>query len=305
MAARKFYPELGTTGKPLRINARDIESLVAGNIELDQHARLCAESLVDCRQTVDHAGNPTAERTALGAVEGRAAYRASREGGDHAAEIGESLAQANRRSARSHSTGAEKRSGAVLRLLSRTASGAEHRLQPQPFRNRGLPARRTARLTPLNASSRRFFLCWAATNHTPRPQKLNAPSHRFFLFCPATNHTPHATQMLYASSHRFFLFWAERTVDSVRPVARSVDRPWGQRRAVRIILGPRNAEAAPPPVLGAPHQVGPQGVPLDIAAHREEMLVRLHGERLEPTLIEMTGAGRSVVRIATAGCASW
>ncbi len=56
----------------------------------------------------------------------------------------------------------------------------------------------------------------------------------------------------------------------------------------------------------APHQVGPQGVPLDIAAGREEMLVRLHGERLEPTLIEMTGAGRSVVRMhATAGCASW
>ena len=82
------------------------------------------------------------------------------------------------------STGTEKRSGAVLRLLSRTASGAEHRLQPQSFRNRGLPGRRTVRLTPLNASS-----------------------HRFFLFCPATNHTPHATQKLNTSSHRFFLFW--------------------------------------------------------------------------------------------------
>ncbi len=105
---------------------------------------------------------------------------------------------------------------------------------------------------------------------------------------------------LNASSHRFFLFGAERTVDSVRPVARSVDRPWGQLRAVRIILGPRNAEAAPPPVLG-PHQIGMQGVPLGIAAHREEMLVRLHGARLEPTLIEMTGAGRSVVRIPPLG----
>ncbi len=126
---------------------------------------------------------------------------------------------------------------------------------------------------------------------------LNASSHRFFLFCATTNHTPHATQKLNASSHRFFLFGAEQTVDSVRPVARSVDRPWRQRPAVRIILGPRNAEAAPPPVLGAPHQVGPQGVPLDIAARREEMLVRLHGERLEPTLIEMTGGGRSVVRM--------
>jgi hypothetical protein len=78
------------------------------------------------------------------------------------------------------------------------------------------------------------------------------------------------TTPLNASSHRFFLFWAEPTVDSVRPAAMSVDRSWGQRRAVRIILGPRNAEAAPPPVLGAPHQVGPHGVPLDRAAHREE-----------------------------------
>ncbi len=136
----------------------------------------------------------------------------------------------------------------------RTASGAEHRLQPQSFRNRGLPGRRTVRLTPLNASS-----------------------------------------------HRFFLFWAERTVDSVRPVASSVDRSWRQRPAVRIILGPRNAEAVPPPVLGTPYQVGPQGVPLDIAAHREEMLVRLHGGRLEPALIEMTGAGRSVVRTSPLG----
>ncbi len=106
---------------------------------------------------------------------------------------------------------------------------------------------------------------------------------------------------LNASSHRFFLFGAARTVDSVRPVARSVDRPCGQRRAVRIFVGPSNAEAAPPPVLGAPHQVGLQGVPLDIAAHREEMLVRLHGERLEPTLIEMNAAGRSVVRMPPLG----
>ena len=90
-----------------------------------------------------------------------------------------------------------------------------------------------------------------------------------------------------------------------RPRAPGIVRPNGNgRSASSLVRGTPRLPHGQSSV--APHQGGPQGVPLDIAAHHEEMLVRLHGERLEPTLIEMTGAGRSVVCMhATAGCASW
>ena len=55
---------------------------------------------------------------------------------------------------------------------------------------------------------------------------------------------------LNASSRRFFLFWAERTVDSVRPVARSVDRPSAQARC-RSTSGRSRGEVEPVGAGGA------------------------------------------------------
>lgn len=48
-------------------------------------------------------------------------------------------------------------------------------------------------------------------------------------------------------------------------------------------------EAGPPPVLGPLDQVGPQGVPLDVAADGQKMLVALDGEGFETPLVEMAG----------------
>ena len=66
------------------------------------HSTPIAKCLIDRREAVGHAGYAAAERTALGAVEGRSVHRSGREGGDRAAEIGEPLAEADERSAGSH-----------------------------------------------------------------------------------------------------------------------------------------------------------------------------------------------------------
>jgi hypothetical protein len=47
--------------------------------------------------------------------------------------------------------------------------------------------------------------------------------------------------------------------------------------------------------------VGTKGVPFHVAADRQEMLVRLDRERLEPSLIQVTGASRAVVGVPPLG----
>jgi hypothetical protein len=150
--------------------------------------------------------------------------------------------------------GTEKGSGAVSRPLSRSASGAEHRLQTEPGRHRCLPRLRPERLAPLDAPKDRFLLARA-----------------------------------------------KRPVDPSRPIPRPLDRPRSQCGSLRRVLRPARLEAPPLPVLCPLHQVGPQSVSLDIAAHRQEMLVRLHGEGLEPPLIEVSGTGRPVVGVPALG----
>ena len=50
-------------------------------------------------------------------------------------------------------------------------------------------------------------------------------------------------------------------------------------------------------MLGALNQVGTQRMAFDVAADRLPVLVRCDGKGLEPTLVEMAGAGRVLVRV--------
>ena len=58
-----------------------------------------------------------------------------------------------------------------------------------------------------------------------------------------------------------------------------------------------STETRPAPVLCPFHQVGPDWIPLDVAQHRLEVLVRLHGERLEPPLVQVSGPRRVVISV--------
>ena len=56
-------------------------------------------------------------------------------------------------------------------------------------------------------------------------------------------------------------------------------------------------QAAPWPVFGSLDQVCPQGVPLDVATGREQVLVALHRERLETALVDVPAAPAVAVRV--------
>jgi hypothetical protein len=60
-------------------------------------------------------------------------------------------------------------------------------------------------------------------------------------------------------------------------------------------------QAPPSPILGPARQAGEQRVSLYVAANGEEVLVGLHGERLETTLVQMTGAGGLVMGVPPLG----
>lgn len=54
-------------------------------------------------------------------------------------------------------------------------------------------------------------------------------------------------------------------------------------------------KGAPAPVLGTFREIRSQGVAFHVSHHRQEVLVVLHRERFEPTLIKMAGASSPVV----------
>ena len=97
-----IQPRAGADGESLPDQAPGhIEGLVVGDLELDQ--RIGLEGGIDRREAVGHAGNPAAEqRAALGTAECRARHGPCGEGGDVAAEVGESLAKADERAAGPH-----------------------------------------------------------------------------------------------------------------------------------------------------------------------------------------------------------
>lgn len=50
-----------------------------------------------------------------------------------------------------------------------------------------------------------------------------------------------------------------------------------------------------------PHQLRPQRIALHIARHRHEMLITLHGKRLEAPLIDRPGSSRVMVGVPALG----
>jgi hypothetical protein len=93
----------------------------------------------------------------------------------------------------------------------------------------------------------------------------------------------------------------DRPIHPCRPIARAIERPRGQCRPVPIPIPTSPPQAPPPPILRPIHQVGPESIPLHIAAHRQQMVVRLHGERFEPALREVAGSGRVAVGVPALG----
>ena len=73
------------------------------------------------------------------------------------------------------------------------------------------------------------------------------------------------------------------------PIARTLHGP---RRKERFRFGvpiEPAPQTAPLPILSTPHQLRPQGIPLDVAADRQEMRIILDRKRLEPTLVDVSG----------------
>jgi len=97
-----------------------------------------------------------------------------------------------------------------------------------------------------------------------------------------------------------FLGGGQRRVDAVGPVGGPGDRPGGRRGGV-LLGGGAGSEAAPSPVLGPFHQARPQRVALDVTADGVKMLVALHRERLEPSLVQVPRAGGMMVGVPAPG----
>jgi len=90
----------------------------------------------------------------------------------------------------------------------------------------------------------------------------------------------------HAAPQRSQLLRRLRAVHVSRPALRPMHRSLAQpRRPLRT--HPRR-QARPAPILRRTHQTGPQGIPLHIAQNREQVLVLLDGERLEPPLPDVT-----------------
>jgi hypothetical protein len=81
------------------------------------------------------------------------------------------------------------------------------------------------------------------------------------------------------------LCFRERLVHIVYPIGATPYGPGRQERLLLLIaLGP-SPQAAPPPVFGPLHELGPQGIAIHVAADGEEMRVLFDGKRLEASLL--------------------
>jgi len=94
------------------------------------------------------------------------------------------------------------------------------------------------------------------------------------------------------------LLWGLGGVDPSQPVASGRKRPFAGRRQP---LGQRADDAfgksGPFPCFGSLRQAGAQWVSLDIAKHREQVLVALDREAFETALIQWPGTRRVVVGV--------
>ena len=88
-----------------------------------------------------------------------------------------------------------------------------------------------------------------------------------------------------------------RCVDKFHPAGQPPDRPGGQKRLLLHAALRPSMEASPWPVFRTPDKIGSQRVPLHVPADRQEMLVVLDGERLEPPLIDVAAARAVTMRV--------
>lgn len=81
------------------------------------------------------------------------------------------------------------------------------------------------------------------------------------------------------------------------PIRLPRPRPGGKQFAVLLRATEPAGQTAPPPLFGPLHQVGTQGIALDVPRERVKMLVLRDGERLEAALIDVAAAGRVAVGV--------
>jgi len=93
----------------------------------------------------------------------------------------------------------------------------------------------------------------------------------------------------------------ERRVDPHKPVARGFQRP-GMQNCLGVRIAPLAPPcAAPSPLLGGLNQTRPQRISLHISAGREEVLVRLNGERFVRALVKVPGPCRAAMGMPPLG----
>ncbi len=80
-----------------------------------------------------------------------------------------------------------------------------------------------------------------------------------------------------------------------------MDRPTTQPRLRICVAGKASCQAPPWPILGPLRQPSPHRVSLHVAADGQKMVVGLHGEGFETTLVKVAGTGGVVMGVLSLG----
>ena len=132
-------------------------------------------------------------------------------------------------------------------------------------------------------------LRWPAawTHRAVQAQLLGCPPHpRVRAVRPATLHT---------ASEGLQLGLRLRFIHPVEPVSRPLQRPGCEPHGCRVLALGSTPQTRPAPLLCTDYQTRAQGIALDVPAHHQKMIIRLHGEGLEAPLVQMAGSGRSMM----------
>ena len=104
-----------------------------------------------------------------------------------------------------------------------------------------------------------------------------------------------------ALSDRRLLSRGHRHVGTECPVRRPVDRPRAHPGLGSRVTGLASRQTPPSPILGTRRQPGPHRVSLRVSADGEQMIVRLHGEGIETTLVKVTRTDGVVMGVPALG----
>ena len=107
------------------------------------------------------------------------------------------------------------------------------------------------------------------------------------------------TATIHGSPQRQQFSLGLRCINLFHPVGQTPQRLGGQQFLGNTLFP--SMQASPAPILRTLHEVGAEGVPLNVTTNREEMSVVLHGEGLEPALIEVAATGVVAVRVPALG----